>query len=118
MTTASTFEPAASPAILAAIQWVQGALLGTVATSIAIICVAGLGYQCLTGRIPARRAITVLLGCFILFGSAHIAAALHGLAGVEPGPVAAMREPAISRLEDSRAPSRSAPDPFNPYGGE
>lgn len=55
-------------------------LLGTAATAIAIICVADVGYQFLTGRVPTRHAITVIWGCFILFGAPGIAAALGALA--------------------------------------
>ncbi|WP_448659152.1 TrbC/VirB2 family protein [Sphingomonas sp. CJ99] len=64
--------------ILAAAQWVEVAMLGSVATVVAIIAVAALGLALLSGRIDLRRAGWTLLGCFIVFGASTIAGALLG----------------------------------------
>jgi type IV secretion system protein VirB2 len=113
----TTLDPAPSSPILAAVQWIQGALLGTVATSVAVICVAGLGYQLLTGRIPVRRAVTVILGCFLLFGAPGIVAGLRSLTAPQlPSELTAIEPTAL--LVPPLEPSRPAPDPFNPYGAE
>ncbi len=110
-------DPASSSSIVAGVAWVQDMLLGTAATSIAIICVAGVGYQFLTGRVPARRAMTVILGCFILFGAPGIAAALGALASREAvtDTTEQVPPPPPQVVPISRPPSRAAPDPFNPY---
>ena len=107
-------KPSSASSLVAAVAWSQGALLGTAATSIAVICVAGVGYQFLAGRIPARRAITVIFGCFILFGAPGIAMALSALAGREPvGDTVEQGPPKLTPVPE--APSRPAPNPFDPY---
>lgn len=66
-------------ALGAAARWVEGLLLGPIATSLAIIAVASVGLLMLSGRINLRRGVTVVLGCFILFGAANIAQGVRGL---------------------------------------
>lgn len=65
-------DPAGSGPIVGALGWLQGTLLGTVATVAAIVAVAAVGFMMLTGRINWRYGATVILGCFILFGAASI----------------------------------------------
>jgi type IV secretion system protein VirB2 len=76
----SMADPAGSGAIVSAVRWLQGTLLGTVATVVAIIAVAAVGMLMLTGRINWRYGATVILGCFILFGAASIVAGIHSTA--------------------------------------
>jgi type IV secretion system protein VirB2 len=42
-------DPAGSGAVVGAVRWVQGTLLGTVATVAAIVAVAGVGFLMLSG---------------------------------------------------------------------
>lgn len=70
-------DPAGSGALVSAVQWLQGTLLGTVATVVAVIAVAVVGLMMLTGRINWRYGATVVLGCFILFGAASIVAGIQ-----------------------------------------
>jgi len=72
-----TSDPAGSGVIVGAVQWLQGTLLGTVATVVAVIAVASVGLLMLTGRINWRYGATVILGCFILFGAASIVAGIQ-----------------------------------------
>lgn len=74
---AQALDPAGSGAILGALNWVQGTLLGTVATVAAVIAVAAVGFMTLTGRMNWRHAATVVLGCFILFGATAIVAGIR-----------------------------------------
>jgi type IV secretion system protein VirB2 len=74
-------DPAGSGPILAALGWVQGTLLGHVATSVAVIAVAMVGFMMLTGRINWRMGATVVLGCFVLFGATTIVAGIQAAAG-------------------------------------
>jgi type IV secretory pathway VirB2 component (pilin) len=60
-------------AIGGALDWVQGVLLGSIATSVAILGVAAVGFLMLSGRIDPRRAATVVTGCFVIFGASAIA---------------------------------------------
>jgi type IV secretion system protein VirB2 len=74
---AQSADPRGSGPILAAVQWVQGTLLGNVATTVAVVAVAIVGFMMLTGRMNWRHGITVIVGCFILFGAAAIVAGIQ-----------------------------------------
>jgi type IV secretion system protein VirB2 len=74
-------DPAGSGPIVGALNWLQGTLLGTVATVVAIIAVASVGFLMLTGRMNWRYGATVILGCFILFGAASIVGGIQTSAG-------------------------------------
>jgi type IV secretion system protein VirB2 len=74
-------DPAGSGPIVGALSWLQGTLLGTVATVAAIIAVAVVGFMMLTGRMNWRYGATVILGCFILFGAASIVGGIQASAG-------------------------------------
>jgi type IV secretion system protein VirB2 len=75
-------DPAGSGPIVHAVNWVQGTLLGTVATVAAVIAVASVGFLMLTGRMNWRYGATVILGCFILFGAAAIVAGIQSTASM------------------------------------
>jgi type IV secretion system protein VirB2 len=74
-------DPGGSGPIVGAVRWLQNTLLGTVATVVAVIAVASVGFLMLTGRINWRHGATVILGCFILFGAASIVAGIQSAAG-------------------------------------
>jgi type IV secretion system protein VirB2 len=73
-------DPAGSGVIVAAVRWLEGTLLGTIATVVAVIAVASVGFLMLTGRINWRYGAVVILGCFILFGAASIVAGIQSTA--------------------------------------
>ncbi|MBY0282386.1 MAG: TrbC/VirB2 family protein [Sphingomonas sp.] len=73
-------DPAGSGPILGAVNWLQGTLLGTVATVVAVIAVASVGFLMLTGRMNWRYGVTVIIGCFILFGATSIVAGIQSTA--------------------------------------
>jgi type IV secretion system protein VirB2 len=73
-------DPQGSGPIVGAVQWLQGTLLGTVATVVAVIAVACVGLLMLTGRINWRYGAVVILGCFILFGAVSIVAGIRSTA--------------------------------------
>lgn len=76
----ANFDPEGSGAIVAAVNWLQGTLLGTVATVVAVIAVAAVGFMMLTGRLNWRHGAVVILGCFVLFGAASIVAGIQSTA--------------------------------------
>ena len=78
---AITLDPQGSGPISGALGWIQGTLLGTVATTAAVIAVASVGLLMLTGRINWRFGATVVLGLFILFGAGAIVAGIRSVAG-------------------------------------
>ena len=74
-------NPAGSGPIVAALGWLQGTLLGNVATAVAVMAVAAVGFMMLTGRLNWRFGATVIIGVFILFGAASIVAGIQQAAG-------------------------------------
>ncbi|MET3527726.1 TrbC/VirB2 family protein [Phenylobacterium koreense] len=74
-------DPAGSSPLLAALNWVQGTLLGNLATTAAVIAVAIIGYMMLVGRFDWRRGVVTLVGIFVIFGAVTIVAGLRSLAG-------------------------------------
>lgn len=73
-------DPAGSGPLLGALQWVEGTLLGNLATTAAVIAVAVVGLMMLTGRIEWRRGVTVVVGAFIVFGAVAIVAGMRSMA--------------------------------------
>jgi type IV secretory pathway VirB2 component (pilin) len=110
----SLADPPASSAILPAVEWVQGLLLGTVATSVAVIAVAATGFLMLSGRIDARRGLITIIGCFILFGAPAIARGLRAAAG--DGEIAA-NQPIDPPPPLLAPPTPPKPNVFDPYAG-
>lgn len=78
-------DPQGSGVIVNAVRWLQGTLLGTVATVVAVIAIASVGFLMLTGRINWRHGAVVVLGCFILFGAASIVAGIQSAATLSSG---------------------------------
>jgi type IV secretory pathway VirB2 component (pilin) len=74
-------DPQGSGPIVKAVQWLQGTLLGTIATVVAVIAVACVGLMMLNGRMNWRHGAVVILGCFILFGAVSIVAGIRATAG-------------------------------------
>ncbi|QZD87584.1 TrbC/VirB2 family protein [Qipengyuania psychrotolerans] len=78
---AQAADPAGSGPIVNALGWLQDTLLGNVATAVAVMAVAAIGFMMLTGRLNWRFGATVIIGVFILFGAASIVAGIQGVAG-------------------------------------
>jgi type IV secretory pathway VirB2 component (pilin) len=73
-------NPQGSGPILNAMGWLQGTLLGNLATTAAVIAVAACGFMMLTGRMNWRYGATVIIGCFVLFGATAIVAGIQSTA--------------------------------------
>ncbi|MXP45959.1 type VI secretion protein [Altererythrobacter luteolus] len=71
----SLFETDGSQPIGAAIDWITGTALGSLAIGLCVIAVAIVGLLLMTGRLAVRDALRVVLGCFILLGAPVIAGA-------------------------------------------
>lgn len=74
---AQTANPQGSGPIVAALAWLQGTLLGNVATAVAVMAVAAVGFMMLTGRMNWRFGATVIIGVFILFGAGAIVSGIQ-----------------------------------------
>ena len=100
-------------AIVAAVAWLQGTLLGTVATTVAIVAVSWVGMLMLAGRLEIRRGLTVIAGCFVLFGASAIAGGIQGAVGGPDMATAAYVPPAVAPPVPQPPPPRPAnPDPY------
>ncbi|HEX8573818.1 MAG TPA: TrbC/VirB2 family protein [Allosphingosinicella sp.] len=110
--TPSLADPAGTGAVAAAVGWLQGTLLGTAATSVAVICVAAVGLMMMSGRLSFRRAGVVVLGCFIVFGASAIAGGIHSAAGLAgSAPVQPAYAPPQSPPPPPPAAAPADPDP-------
>jgi type IV secretory pathway VirB2 component (pilin) len=112
------FAPAGSGVIAAAVQWLQGTLLGTIATALAVIGVAAVGLLLLSGRIDVRRGAQVIIGCFILFGASSIAPGIVRVVQGDnaPSEIAAAPPPPPAYPPPANRGSPAA-SPYDPYAG-
>lgn len=112
----SLTDPPGSSPLVVAVLWLQHTLLGTVATTVAIVAVAWVGVMMLSGRVNLRRGVTVILGCFLLFGASSIAAGIEATAMSAGGLI---NDPVRVSLAPSPAVTLPpAPDPnYDPYAG-
>jgi type IV secretory pathway VirB2 component (pilin) len=78
-------SPRGSGPIVAAVDWVQATLLGNIATTVAVIAVAIVGFMMLSGRINWRHGAMVIAGCFVLFGATVIVAGIQTAAQITSG---------------------------------
>ncbi|WP_333963801.1 TrbC/VirB2 family protein [Sphingomonas aurantiaca] len=72
----SLADPGNSASLVAAATWVEALVTGTTATIVATIAVASVGFLMLQGRLPLRRGLVVVMGCFVIFGSGALAEGL------------------------------------------
>jgi type IV secretion system protein VirB2 len=102
-------NPQEETALVTAARWVSDALLGTEATIAAILAVAFIGFAMLVGRINWRRGMSVVLGCFILFGARGIAGNFDIRDQTDAG----------TTIADAPPPNLTDPgnQPYDPYAG-
>ncbi|MBL0001429.1 MAG: TrbC/VirB2 family protein [Sphingomonadales bacterium] len=111
---ASLAEPPSPGVLRPAAMWIEGILTGTLASVLAIIAVAALGFALLSGRIDMRRGLTVLVGCFILFG----APARAGLCSIADASSTANGVLATAPMTQTPIPpAPQNPNYFDPYAG-
>ena len=112
----SLLEPPAQSVLTRAVLWTEELAFGSLATVVAILAVAIVGFMLLTGRLDLRRGATVILGCFILFGARGISLAFQAdradpsavmSAAMSTGPV----PPTV--VLPPQAPTRT----YDPYAG-
>jgi type IV secretory pathway VirB2 component (pilin) len=107
-------DPETDNALSSAIEWVAAVMFGQAATIMAVIAVASLGFIMLSGRLPMRRGVPVILGCFIIFSSGSVASGLLVAADQAGGegvlipaaPSAPVYTPTVPKAE-----------PYDPYSG-
>lgn len=98
-----------------AVGWGVALLTGSLATSIGVLAIAGVGLAMLLGEVSVRQGMRVVAGCFILFGASSIA---HGLMTMANGAGSAEAPGAPAAVvATSPPPSGANPNPFDPYAG-
>jgi type IV secretory pathway VirB2 component (pilin) len=110
----SLADPLASSPLTDAVAWLQGTVLGTVATAIAVIAIAVIGMLMLTGRLNVKRGATTILGCFILFGAPSIA---RGILDAAARLSQSQRTPEPARALPTPRPIPTATTAYDPYAG-
>jgi type IV secretory pathway VirB2 component (pilin) len=112
-------DPVGSNAIASVVGWLEQTLLGSVASIVAIIAIASVGFLMLTGRIDIRRAAQVVFGCFIIFGASTITngilGALNGSSAAAPEIAAAPPPPPVP--PQPPAYPKASSTPYDPYAG-
>jgi type IV secretory pathway VirB2 component (pilin) len=109
--------PPLSNPVAAALQWLDGVFLGTLASLIAVIAIGSIGFLLLTGRVDVRRAAQVVIGCFIIFGASTIAEGiLHAIAGSGSVPQVQNFRTVPPIASVPAGPPRSS-SPYDPYAG-
>lgn len=81
MSLAALSDAPGSSALVAALSWLEGTVLGAIATAVAVTSVASVGLLLLMGRLDVRRGMTVIAGCFVLFGASAIVGGVRGAVG-------------------------------------
>ncbi len=102
-------DPSGSSALVDAARWINDALLGTIATSIAVVAVALVGFAMLSGRVHWRRGLMVIFGCFLLFGARSIVGGLVPQGEVFVPMVSAPSPPPVGPPPENQG--------YDPYAG-
>lgn len=112
---ATLTDPPLGSAIGSATDWVSTLLFGSLATAIAVIAIAWIGFAMLSGRLEIRRGLFVVFGCFLLFGARAIADGLRLSAIGEAVPVRTSVPPPPTFAQP---PAQAImPDGYDPYAG-
>jgi len=111
---ASLAEPPEASVIGAAASWLHGALLGTVATSVAVLAIFSIGLLMLSGRMNLRSGATVVAGCFVLFGASTIAEGIQS--ALHRPPLVTPPSPTVPPPPRINAPPPAGPAD-DPYAG-
>lgn len=110
----SLTDPSGSNALAEAARWMSSLLLGSVATIVATLALAAIGFGMLQGRLPIRRGIVVIMGCFIIFGATAVAGGLMDLSFARSD-----RSPRETPVASTSRPPAvpSQPQVYDPYAG-
>ncbi|MAF61137.1 MAG: hypothetical protein CL680_06710 [Blastomonas sp.] len=101
-----------SSALAAAFRWIEAALLGPMATSLAIVAVGMVGMGLMTGRLDLRRGALTIFGCFILFGAPNI---VEGMLVASAGRATGFDAPQLIAAPIERMPTVAPPPAYDPY---
>jgi type IV secretion system protein VirB2 len=106
----------------AAAEWVMSAMSGPAVTAIMTIAVAVFAVSMLAGRLSIRQGLRLVLGCFILTGSAEIAQSVTGWVSESEfdtgtSPTAPVEASTLAPLGPKPHTQTQSGNPFDPYAG-
>ncbi|TXC73384.1 TrbC/VirB2 family protein [Sphingorhabdus soli] len=107
----SLSDPSGSTALVSAARWIGDVMLGPLATVVAVIAIALVGFAMLSGRIDWRRGLMAVAGCFLLFGAPAIVAGLLGSREWSGGGAVVATAPATEPI------AKPLPENYDPYAG-
>lgn len=110
-------EAGHSSAIGDASAWLTSMLTGSVAISLAVLAIAGVGYSLLNGTLQVRRGAMAVLGCFILFGAGAVAKSLMGIDDVQTITSSQPIDMEMFLAPSAPLPTQKSPSPKDPYAG-
>lgn len=111
----SLFEAGGGTPMVESARWVEGVMLGEIALGVCVIAVALFGTLMLTGRLPLREGMRVVIGCFVLLGAPVIAAGFVVGGGSEVR-IEPSVQPSNNGSIDTARPPLPAAD-YDPYAG-
>lgn len=110
---ASPFAASSAQPFQGAVEWLTGTLLGSVAIGVCVLAVAVIGLMMLTGRLPVREGLRVVIGCFVLLGAPVIGTGFAvSWVGAVDVPIAQ-----TAPLPDPSPRANLPPAEYDPYAG-
>ncbi|MBV7265156.1 TrbC/VirB2 family protein [Erythrobacter ani] len=110
----SLIDPYQGSSLGKSVAWMHATLFGDIAIGLCVLAVAFLGLMLLTGRVPIRHGMRVVIGCFVLLGAPTIAA---GLMGAKPAAEAARQPSPIADTTSASPRGNLKPAQYDPYAG-
>lgn len=113
-----SFNGAGEGVFVSLLAWLQGTLLGSIATTFGVIAIALVGFMMLSGRIDLRRATHAILGCFILFGASTLARGImKAVSQTSTASEVTAVQPPAAPLPVPASGQQSPVTAFDPYAG-
>jgi type IV secretory pathway VirB2 component (pilin) len=110
----SLFEAGSGTPMVESARWIEGVILGEIALGVCIIAVAFIGGLMLTGRLPLREGMRVVVGCFVLLGAPVIAG---GFATGASNSLSQLESTSVDEKPAGRALRDLPPANYDPYSG-
>jgi type IV secretory pathway VirB2 component (pilin) len=111
--TPAPFASADSQPVEGAAEWMVALFTGSLAIGLSVLAMAVIGLMMLSGRLPLRAGLQVVLGCFVLLGAPVIASAF---VAAGQGVAQEVGEP-VARRQLSDPLQDLPPSAFDPYAG-
>jgi type IV secretory pathway VirB2 component (pilin) len=117
---AATFQPSLTDppptgALAPAATWVTDLMFGPLATTIAVIAIAWVGFAMLSGRVDIKRGLSVVFGCFLLLGARGMVDGLRTTTAAD-GAVVSSNVPPLPTYAKAKS-TENPTNAYDPYAG-